>query len=37
MVKPKLLDQVKYPPRVRHMSYRTEQAYVSWINEIGTD
>ena len=32
MVKPKLLDQVKYTARVRHMSYRTEQAYVSWVN-----
>jgi hypothetical protein len=29
MVKPKLLDQVKYAARVRHMSYRTEQAYAS--------
>ena len=34
MVKPKLLDQVKYAARVRHMSYRTEQAYVSWVRRF---
>ena len=34
MVKLKLLDQVKYAVRVRHMSYRTEQAYVSWIRRF---
>ena len=27
MVKPKLLDQVRDATRVRHLSYRTEQAY----------
>jgi hypothetical protein len=30
MVKPKLLDQVRHAHRVRHLSYRTEQAYVHW-------
>ena len=30
-VKPKLLDQVRHATRVRHLSYRTEQAYVHWI------
>ena len=34
MVKPKLLDQVKHAARVRHMSYRTEQAYVSWVRRF---
>ncbi len=39
MVKPKLLDQVKYAVRVRHMSYRTEQANVlkreiGWVNNV---
>ena len=34
MVKPKLLDQVRYAVRVRHLSYRTEQAYVSWIKQF---
>ncbi len=33
MVKPKLLDQVRYAIRVRHLSYRTEQAYVHWIRQ----
>jgi len=31
MGKPKLLDQVRNAIRTRHLSYRTEQAYVSWI------
>jgi len=31
MVKPKLLDQVLEAVRLRHLSYRTEQAYVDWI------
>jgi integron integrase len=31
MVKPKLLDQVRYAIRTRHLSYRTEQAYINWI------
>jgi len=34
MVKPKLLDQVRYAIRVRHLSYRTEQAYVHWIRKF---
>jgi len=29
--KPKLLDQVRDAIRTRHMSYRTEEAYVHWI------
>ena len=28
MVKEKLLDQVHYAIRVRHLSYRTEKAYL---------
>jgi len=31
VVKPKLLDRVREAVRVRHLSYRTEQAYVHWI------
>ena len=27
MVKEKLLDKVRYAIRVRHLSYRTEEAY----------
>jgi hypothetical protein len=27
----KLLDQVRNTARVRHLSYRTEQSYVYWI------
>jgi integron integrase len=34
MVKPKLLDQVRHATRVRHLSYRTEQAYVHWIKRF---
>lgn len=34
MVKPKLLDQVRYATRVRHLSYRTEQAYVNWVRKF---
>ena len=34
MVKPKLLDQVRYAARVRYLSYRTEQAYVDWIKRF---
>lgn len=34
MVKPKLLDQVREAVRVRHLSYRTEQAYVDWIRRF---
>lgn len=33
-VKPKLLDQVRNATRVRHLSYRTEQAYVHWIKRF---
>jgi integron integrase len=29
--KPKLLDQVRDAIRARHMSYRTEEAYVHWV------
>lgn len=31
---PKLLDQVKQRLRYKHMSYRTEQAYVQWIKRF---
>ena len=34
MVKPKLLDQVRYAIRTRHLSRRTEEAYVSWIRSF---
>jgi len=34
MVKPKLLDQVRYAIRTRHLNYRTEQAYVNWIRNF---
>jgi Phage integrase, N-terminal SAM-like domain len=34
MVKPKLLDQVRDAMRLRHMSYRTEEAYVNWIRRF---
>ena len=34
MVKLKLLDQVRDATRVRHLSYRTEQAYVDWIKRF---
>jgi hypothetical protein len=34
MVEQKLLDQVRDAVRVRHRSYRTEQAYVDWIRYI---
>ena len=33
-VKPKLLDRVRHATRVRHLSYRTEQAYVHWIKRF---
>jgi len=32
--KPKLLDQLREALRVRHYSYRTEQAYVNWIRRF---
>ena len=31
MPSPRLLDQVRHAIRLRHYSYRTEQAYVDWI------
>ena len=34
MVKVKLLDQVRYAIRTRHMSIRTEQAYLHWIKRF---
>jgi len=34
MVKQKLLDQVRDAVRVRHLSCRTEQAYVDWIRKF---
>ena len=34
MVKPKLLERVRYAVRVRHLSRRTEQAYVNWIKSF---
>ena len=33
MVKTKLLDQVRHAVRVRHLSHRTEEAYLSWIKK----
>ncbi|PIS27780.1 MAG: hypothetical protein COT43_08775 [Candidatus Marinimicrobia bacterium CG08_land_8_20_14_0_20_45_22] len=30
---PKLLDQVRSAIRMKHYSYRTEQAYVLWITQ----
>lgn len=34
MAKPKLLDQVRDAMRLRHMSYRTEEADVNWIRRF---
>ena len=34
MVKPKLLDQLRFAIRTRHLSYRTEQAYVNWVKQF---
>ena len=31
---PRLLDQVREAARVRHLSYRTEQAYVYWARDF---
>ena len=31
---PKLLDQVRDTLRIKHYSYRTEQAYVDWIKRL---
>ncbi len=33
MEKPKLLDQVRNLMRVRHLSHKTERAYVGYIRE----
>lgn len=32
--KPKQLDQMRQVMRLKHMSYRTEQAYVSWVRRF---
>ncbi len=32
--KPKLLDQVREKLRVKHYSYQTEKAYVTWIKRF---
>ena len=32
--KPKLLDEVRAVARMRHLSIRTEKAYVSWIHPV---
>ena len=34
MVKSKLLDQVRDAIRTRHLSYRTEKSYVSWVKSF---
>ena len=34
MVKEKLLDKVRYAIRARHLSYRTEEAYLNWIKKF---
>ena len=34
MSPPKLLDQVREAARLRHLSLRTEQAYVGWIRRF---
>ena len=33
-VPPRLLDHVRHALRVRHYSYRTEEAYVGWIRRF---
>ena len=32
--KPKLLDQLRQKIRMKHYSYRTEQAYVHWVKRF---
>jgi len=32
--KPRLLDQVRNVLRLKHYSYRTEEAYVQWIKRF---
>jgi len=32
--KPKLLDQVRNAIRIKHYSYKTEEAYVQWIHPV---
>ena len=34
MQKPKLLDQVRNLMRLRHLSHKTERAYISYIREF---
>jgi integron integrase len=34
MTKPKLLDQVRYVARLKHLSFRTEQSYSHWIKRF---
>ena len=34
MSKPKLLDQVRNLIRMRHLSHKTERAYISYIREF---
>lgn len=34
MAKQKLLDKVQYVIRVKHLSYRTKQAYLNWIKKF---
>lgn len=33
-VKVPLLDQMRHIIRLKHMSYRTEQAYISWVRRF---
>ena len=33
-VKVPLLDQMRHIIRLKHMSYRTEQAYTSWVRRF---
>jgi hypothetical protein len=33
-MKIKLLDQVRETPRLKHLSRRTEEAYVQWIHPV---
>lgn len=32
--RPNLLDKVRGATRIRHLSYRTEQAYVAWVKRF---
>jgi hypothetical protein len=31
---PRLLDRLRFAPRTKHYSYRTEQAYVHWVRRF---